>query len=91
MVSLYNLFIQNFERSIEMEIKYGGYSENLINVPLWWHKKGLRQTTTGFGRKLTTEYKIKYNNKLYRVYCTCFSNCGSLWFTVKGERMHIRC
>ena len=56
----------------------------LIHAPLWWHDQGLTQTATGFGRKLTTPYKIEFNGRLYRVYCTQISNAGSLWFTAKG-------
>lgn len=57
----------------------------LVDAPLWYHERGLMQTATGFGRKLTTRYKVQFNGRLYRVYCTQFSNSGSLWFTAKGQ------
>jgi hypothetical protein len=63
--------------------------QSLIDDPLWYHKKGLMQTATGYGSKLTTQYKINFEGRNYRVYCTCFSNSGSLWFTAKGKKYFI--
>ncbi len=75
-----------------MTINYIGNSEDLetIEAPLWWHTKGLMQTATGYGRKLTQSYKVKYNGRFYRVYATCFSNVASLYIIVKGENLYIR-
>jgi hypothetical protein len=42
------------------------------------------QTATGYGRKLTTRYKVEFEGKKRRIYCTCFSNSGSLWFMAKN-------
>ena len=61
----------------------------LIDAPLWWHDRGLQQTVSGYGRKLTTRYKVPFNGRNYRVYCTQISNVGSLWFEVKGERYYV--
>ena len=61
----------------------------LIDAPLWWHDRGLTQTATGYGMKLTTRYKIEFYGRLYRVYCTQISNAGSLWFTAKGRRYSV--
>lgn len=58
----------------------------LIDAPLWWHDKGLQQTASGYGSKLTTRYKVEFEGKQRRIYCTCFSNSGSLWFTAKGKK-----
>jgi hypothetical protein len=63
--------------------------ENLIRAPLPWQKQGLQQTASGCGKKLTTEYKISFNGKFYRVYATCYSNAASLWFTVGNRQIHI--
>lgn len=30
--------------------------------PLWFHKLGLMQTATGYGRRLKSEYLVKYKN-----------------------------
>lgn len=62
---------------------------DLIEKPLWFHKRNLHQTRSGYGRKLSTEYMVKHNNRLYRVYCQIFSNAGSLYILVKGERIYI--
>lgn len=37
--------------------------------PLWWQNKGLQYTATGYGSKIPTEYLIRHNNRLKRVYC----------------------
>lgn len=57
--------------------------------PLWWHLQGLQQTASGFGRRLTTRYKVQHNGRLYRVYATCISNVASNWIMVKGVKFHI--
>lgn len=62
---------------------------DLHDTPLWWHTQGLTQTATGYGKKLTTNWKISFCGKLYRIYATCFSNAASHWFTIKGRKIHI--
>ena len=64
---------------------------DLVECPLWWHKQGLQQTAIGYGRKLTMSSKIHYEGRLYRLYCTCYSNAGSVWFTCKGRRIYVLC
>lgn len=56
--------------TMQAEIK-----ENL----LWWQKKKLMYTATGYGRRIPTEYMVKYNNRWYRVYCCIYSNIGTLY------------
>jgi len=60
---------------------------DFVNDPLWYHKQGLMQTATGYGSKLTTERKLKFNGREYRVYCSCFSNVGTVYIIVKGEKI----
>lgn len=55
----------------------------LIDAPMWYHKRGLMQTATGYGRKLNTGKKYRYNGRLYRVYCCQYSNSGTLYIIVK--------
>jgi hypothetical protein len=50
-----------------------------MDAPLWWQEKGLTQTASGYGRKLTTPYKVKFNGRWRRVYCCQFSNAGTLY------------
>jgi len=62
--------------------------EDFIHDPLWFHKRNLQQTASGYGRSLKTEYKVRYNNRLHRVYCCCFSNTGTLYIKTKsGDRI----
>lgn len=61
----------------------------LIYSPLWWHERGIQQTASGYGRKLTTAYKVEHNGRLYRVYCICFSNSGSLYILPGGKRLYL--
>jgi hypothetical protein len=50
------------------------------------------QGEDGYGRKITTDYVVRVNDdkQWKRVYCTCFSNNGSVWFTRKGVQYHFR-
>ena len=73
----------------ENDITLGDYHTELVNCPLWWHKKGWQQTESGYGRKLVSPYKIWYEGKLYRLYTICFSNCGSTYFTVNGRKIFV--
>ena len=61
----------------------------LIYKPLWWHLKGLTQTATGYGRKLTTPWKVKHNGRLYRVYATCYSNAATHYILPGGEPLYL--
>lgn len=67
------------------ECQYVAVGVKLKYQPLEWQKHGLRQTVSGYGAKLTTEWLVPFNNRFYRVYSTCFSNCATLWFTANGK------
>ena len=70
---------------------------NLIYSPLWYHKRGLMQTATGYGRKLTTRWKMRYaggkdtsrKGRLYRIYYCIFSNCGTYYIVRNGEEINV--
>ena len=59
-----------------------------------WQKRGLSSTSTGFGRRIPTRYKIRlasdYNvevtKRWYRVYAYCVSNSASLFVMYRGTR-----
>ena len=72
-----------------MAMKYISPTKAIL-APLWWHDKGLSQTASGYGSKLTTPYKVEHNGRLYRVYCVCWSNSGTLYIQSKGENLYIR-
>ena len=61
--------------------------EDLIDSPMWFHKKGLSETRSGYGRRLNSGYKIMFNGRQYRCYVTIFSNSGTMWFKCKGTRI----
>lgn len=56
-----------------------------IHAPLWWHKKGLMYTRSGYGRRIPTRYKVKHNNRLKRVYVCIFSNSGTAYIEQNGK------
>jgi hypothetical protein len=68
-------------------LKISADRDDLIDAPMWFHKKGLSETSTGYGKRLNSGYKISFNGKLYRVYVTIFSNSGTMWFTCKGRKI----
>ena len=61
--------------------------EDLVYDPPEWMKAGLMESATGYGRRLNTGLKINWNGKLFRVYCTIFSNVGTCWFKTKGRKI----
>jgi hypothetical protein len=59
--------------------------------PLWWHDRGLSQTASGYGLKLTSPRVVRLSDgRVRRVYVTCFSNIGTSWITVDGEKVIVR-
>ena len=63
-------------------------SELVIKM-LDWQKRGLQETATGYGSKLTTSLMIHFEGKMRRIYCTCYSNAGSCWFRWGGDKVFI--
>lgn len=47
--------------------------------PMRHHKLGLSYTVTGYGKRIPTEYMIRFNDKWRRVYCVIYSNIGTLY------------
>lgn len=64
-------------------------SSELIDAPMWFHKLGLSETASGYGRKLNSGRKICFNGREYRIYTTIFSNAGTSWFKCKGETIYV--
>lgn len=63
---------------------------DLIDAPLWWHEQGLQKTRSGYGTKIETRHKVNYKGRLRRVYCDVYSNAGSCYVMVKGEKISVR-
>lgn len=68
-----------------MKLVYIPDGLEIVEKPLWFHKRNLMQTATGYGKKLTTSRMLKWNNRLYRIYCSIFSNIGTCYVISKGE------
>lgn len=62
---------------------------DLVDSPLDWQKRGLQQTASGYGARLTTSWKINFNGKLFRLYATCYGNAASVWFKAKGRTIYV--
>lgn len=58
-----------------------------IYKPLPVHTLGLQQTASGYDYKLVTPYLVDYKGRKRRVYCTCYSNCGTTWIVVNYQRV----
>ncbi len=45
----------------------------------------------GYGRRISTDYvcRLTPNGRVHRVYCICFSNCGSLYVRAGGACLYI--
>ena len=44
---------------------------------------------TGYGDKIPTQYMVFVGNKWRRVYCRIYSNIGTCYVLIKGERVII--
>lgn len=53
------------------------------------HKAGLSYTTTGYGNKLPTIYKVHVGGKWRRVYSRCFSNVSSEYVIIDGQEVSV--
>ena len=72
-----------------MGIKYNEIQDVKLDE-LWWQKKGLWFTSTGYGSKIPTSYKIKVAGRWYRIYARVFSNCATHYIARgKVEKGHI--
>lgn len=81
-------FLQSHKQSREGNaMKIRVTRSELINRPLDWQRRGLQETRTGYGPRLKTRYMLRYAGRLRRIYCTCYSNSGTLFIIVRGERM----
>jgi hypothetical protein len=72
-----------------LDVIYLDYKKDLIVDELPWQKLGLQQTSSGYGAKLTSRYKIHFEGRKYRIYVTIYGNAGSSWFKHKGKKIFI--
>ena len=59
------------------------YADDVIESPLAWQKLGLSYTVSGYGKRIPTQYKVRHNGRLHRVYCCQYSNAGTLYIKTK--------
>jgi hypothetical protein len=53
--------------------------------PLWYHRRGLSQTVSGYGKALTSPHVIRLaDGRTRRVYVTIYSNIGTAWVILDG-------
>ena len=64
--------------------------QGFLDRPMEHHKLGLYWTATGYGSKIPTTRMIRWHGRLYRVYCSIWSNIGTCWIESKGKRYVIR-
>lgn len=65
----------------------------VIIKPLWWQEKGFSYTATGYGKRIPTQYMVRFNGKWRRVYCKIYSNNGTLYIgklNAIGERLIVQ-
>ena len=68
----------------------GNFTEReLIHAPLAWQLAGLQQTQTGYGSKLTSQYKMHFAGKVRRIYYRCYSNNASFFVMLGKERRYL--
>ena len=66
---------------------YMKHEDLLWSPPKWM---GIyTETSTGYGKRLNTGYKISFEGRLYRVYASHFSNAASCWFKVMGRTIYV--
>jgi len=62
----------------------------LVERLLWWQKQGLSFSGSGYGGKIPTRYLYKRNNILKRIYCACYSNCGTCYIMSGKDKIILR-
>ena len=61
-------------------------ADRIKHSPMWYHNQGLQQTASGYGSRLVQPWKVKHKRRWYRVYCVCWSNVGTNYINLAGER-----
>ncbi len=56
---------------------------------LWWQKRGLSETASGYGSALRSTWMVKVHGRWRRVKVTIWSNAGSSWVMVGGKRHRV--
>ena len=54
------------------------------DAPLWWHRKGLSYTASGYGARIPSATMVKWAGRWRRVYVACFGNAGTAYIGKPG-------
>lgn len=75
-----------------MSVPYLNQSFDWKDAPLWFHVRGLSETASGYGRKLTSTRMIRIHSETRwrRVYIVCFSNAGTAYVLVQRQPRYLR-
>jgi hypothetical protein len=52
--------------------------------------QGLSFTATGYGKRIPTNYCVRFNGKWRRVYCAIYSNIGTCYIGKLSDNLIIR-
>jgi hypothetical protein len=66
-----------------------------VSVPvreklLWWQARGLQYTSSGYGSRIPSRYLVQWAGRWRRVYVTQWSNAGSAWVRIGGEKVSVQ-
>jgi hypothetical protein len=61
-----------------------------IDAPMYHHKMGYTYTASGYGAAMPLRLKVPFRGRLYRVYCTLWSNVGTCWIKSRGIKYIVR-
>jgi hypothetical protein len=70
-------------------IEYLPYGTPTREKPLPWQARGIRQTASGYGRRLTLATQALHDGRWYRVYAMCMSNAATCWIETEGRRLYL--
>lgn len=62
----------------------------LLDCPLPWQEAGLSYTASGYGSRIPTRYKVRFDDgRVRRVYATAYGNAASVWVVLDGEKVFL--
>ena len=61
----------------------------LAYVPMAHHKLGLTYTSTGYGKRIPSPYKVHVLGRDRRLYTCIFANIGTSYVIVKGVPCYV--
>lgn len=89
------MYTTNNGRTLNVTLKH--YVDGVLNFEeliaeqhiLDWQLAGLQKTSTGYGKKIPTSWKVRYLGKLRRIYQDVYSNSGVSYIIVNGKKLNL--